>query len=189
MLKSCIFGVMRISLLLLFPFIAISMRAQEPFLVVEQHALYGEIEGVDMSGYIVNDVFVEFPNGNFLLTTLGAGWTNTMWKLSSDCNFFHASNTGYSSEQLLCANAGFNTLADVSSRWIIGATCNGTSDGVLYAMGGDANALNSWTTGNFISLNHVLFRLPTDPHTQLINNRIQIGRFTSCGNVCVDAGI
>jgi hypothetical protein len=88
-----------------------------------------------------------------------------------------------------CANAGLNTLAELSSRWMIGGACNGLNDGVLYSMGGDGTVLNNWGTGNFNSLNHVLFRIPTDPLTQTSNNRIQIGRFTTCGNVCVDAGI
>ncbi|MFN4886644.1 MAG: gliding motility-associated C-terminal domain-containing protein [Bacteroidota bacterium] len=180
---------MRNSLLLLLSIIVSHAWTQNPVLVVDQHALYGTVEGVDMTGYIIHDVFVEFPNSNYRLTTLGAGWANSLWKVTTDCNFFHASNSGYSSEQIPCASAGLNTLAELSSRWMIGGACNGLNDGVLYSMGGDGTVLNNWGTGNFNSLNHVLFRIPTDPLSQTSNNRIQIGRFTTCGNVCVDAGI
>ena len=180
---------MRNSLFLLLLLAVSQAWAQSPVLVVDQHALYGTVEGVDMTGYIIHDVYVEFPNNNYRLTTIGAGWANSLWKVTSDCNFFHASNFGYSSEQIPCASAGLNSLAELSSRWLIGGTCNGLNDGILYSMGGDENVLNNWNNGNFNSLNHVLFRIPTDALTQTTNNRIQIGRFTTCGNVCVDVGI
>ena len=55
---------MRNSLFLLLLLAVSQAWAQSPVLVVDQHALYGTVEGVDMTGYIIHDVYVEFPNNN-----------------------------------------------------------------------------------------------------------------------------
>ncbi|MFM7770264.1 MAG: hypothetical protein ACKO8Q_06865, partial [Bacteroidota bacterium] len=163
--------------------------SQSPILVVEQHALYGVVEGFDLTGYIVHDVFIQFPSNDFRVTAIGAGWNSNTWEVTSNCNFFQQSAGLFSSEESPCSIVNSSDLADYDSRWMIGANCNSNADGILYSMGGNTQQLTNWNNGNFSASNHVLFRLPTDQLNAVQNGRIQIGRFTTCGNICLTVGV
>jgi gliding motility-associated-like protein len=54
------------------------------------------------------------------------------------------------------------------------------------------NALNNWENGNTtLALSNTLFfRMPNDPSVLLSSgNKILVGRFTTCGNLCVKMGV
>lgn len=163
-------------------------------LVADYTAHYGTIEGIDLTGYVTYDVYVSFPNSNYRLTALGGGLQdnpNFTIQLSSDCNFFQHVNGSYFSEGINCADYSANPALEWDSRFALGSECNNTSSS-LYNVSSEMNALNNWENGSStLSLSNTLFfRMPNDGSVLLNSeNKILVGRFTTCGNLCVKLGV
>jgi len=163
-------------------------------LVADYTAHYGIIEGTDLTGYITYDVYVSFPNSNYRLTAIGGGLQsnpNFTVQLSSDCNFFQHANGSYFSEGISCSDYATNPALEWDSRFAIGSNCNNASEN-LYQVTSESNSLNAWEAGSSaLSLaNTLFFRMPNDGSVQLnAENKILVGRFTTCGNLCVQVGV
>jgi gliding motility-associated-like protein len=163
-------------------------------LVADYTAHYGIVEGTDLTGYVTYDVYISFPNSNYRLTALGGGLQNNPnfnVQLSSDCNFFQHVNGSYFSEGINCSDYAANPALEWDSRFAIGSSCNiaGTH---LYQVTSENNLLNAWEAGSStLSLSNTLFfRMPNDGSVQLNSeNKILVGRFTTCGNLCVKLGV
>lgn len=162
-------------------------------LVADYTAHYGIVEGTDFTGYVTYDVYVAFPNSNYRLTSIGGGLQadpNFTVQISSDCNFFQHINGSYFSEGINCADYSASPALEWDSRFALGSECNNTSSS-LYNVSSEMNALNNWENGSStISLSNTLFfRMPNDPSVQTnTENKILVGRFTTCGNLCVKLG-
>ena len=163
-------------------------------LVADYTANYGIVEGIDLTGYVTYDVYVSFPNSNYRLTALGGGLQNNLnfnVQLSSDCNFFQHVNGSYFSEGINCSDYAANPALEWDSRFAIGSSCNNSSEH-LYQVTSESNALNAWEAGSTaLSLSNTLFfRMPNDGSVLLNSeNKILVGRFTTCGNLCVKLGV
>jgi gliding motility-associated-like protein len=163
-------------------------------LVADYTAHYGIVEGTDLTGYVTYDVYVAFPNSNYRLTSIGGGLQadpNFTVQLSSDCDFFQHTNGSYFSEGINCADYAASPALEWDSRFALGSECNNTSSS-LYNVSSEMNALNNWENGNSsLSLsNTMFFRMPNDPSVLLgSGNKILVGRFTTCGNLCVKLGV
>ena len=163
-------------------------------LVADYTAHYGVVEGTDLTGYVTYDVYVSFPNSNYRLTAIGGGLQsnpNFTVQLSSDCNFFQHVNGSFFSEGINCVDYASNPALEWDSRFSIGTICNNGSDN-LYQVSSEGNSLNGWEAGSSaLSLSNTLFfRVPTDVSTQLNSeNKILVGRFTTCGNLCLKMGV
>ncbi|MDP4817404.1 MAG: hypothetical protein NWR69_00170, partial [Flavobacteriales bacterium] len=163
-------------------------------LVADYTAHYGIVEGIDLTGYVTYDVYVSFPNSNYRLTALGGGLQNNpnfTVQLSSDCNFFQHVNGSYFSEGINCSDYAANPALEWDSRFAIGSSCNNSSEH-LYLVTSESNALNAWEAGSTaLSLSNTLFfRMPNDGSVLLNSeNKILVGRFTTCGNLCVKLGV
>jgi gliding motility-associated-like protein len=163
-------------------------------LVADYTAHYGTVEGTDLSGYVTYDVYVSFPNSNYRLTAMGGGLQsnpNFTVELSSDCNFFQHGSGSYFSEEINCSDYAANPALEWDSRFAIGSNCNASSNH-LYQVTSENNSLNAWEAGSStLSLSNTLFfRLPNDGSVQLNSeNKILVGRFTTCGNLCVKLGV
>ena len=162
-------------------------------LVADYTAHYGIVEGTDLTGYVTYDVYVAFPNSNYRLTSIGGGLQadpNFTVQISSDCNFFQHINGSYFSEGINCADYSASPALEWDSRFALGSECNNTSTS-LYNVSSEMNALNNWENGSStLSLSNTLFfRMPNDPSVQTnTENKILVGRFTTCGNLCVKLG-
>ena len=162
-------------------------------LVADYTAHYGIVEGTDLTGYVTYDVYVAFPNSNYRLTSIGGGLQadpNFTVQISSDCNFFQHINGSYFSEGINCADYSASPALEWDSRFALGSECNNTSTS-LYNVSSEMNALNNWENGSStLSLSNTLFfRMPNDPSLQTnTENKILVGRFTTCGNLCVKLG-
>lgn len=162
-------------------------------LVADYTAHYGIVEGTDLTGYVTYDVYVAFPNSNYRLTSIGGGLQadpNFTVQISSDCNFFQHINGSYFSEGINCADYSASPALEWDSRFALGSECNNTSTS-LYNVSSEMNALNNWENGSStLSLSNTLFfRMPNDPSVQTnTENKILVGRFTMCGNLCVKLG-
>ncbi len=163
-------------------------------LVADYTAHYGIVGGTDLTGYVSYDVYVAFPNSNYRLTSIGGGLQadpNFTVQLSSDCDFFQHTNGSYFSEGINCADYAASPTLEWDSRFALGSECNNTSSS-LYNVSSEMNALNNWENGNSsLSLSNTLFfRMPNDPSVQTnTENKILVGRFTTCGNLCVKLGV
>ena len=163
-------------------------------LVADYTAHYGIVEGTDLTGYVTYDIYVSFPSSNYRLTALGGGLqsnSNFTVQFSSDCNFFQHVNGSYFSEGINCADYAASPALEWDSRFALGSECNNTSSS-LYNVSSEMNALNNWENGNSsVSLSNTLFfRMPNDPSVLLgSGNKILVGRFTTCGNLCVKLGV
>ena len=163
-------------------------------LVADYTAHYGIIEGTDLTGYVTYDVYVSFPTSNYRLTSLGGGLQsnpNFIVQLSSDCDFFQHVNGSYFSQGINCADYAASPALEWDSRFALGSECNNTSSS-LYNVSSEMNALNNWENGSStLSLSNTLFfRMPNDPSVLLSSgNKILVGRFTTCGNLCVKMGV
>ena len=163
-------------------------------LVADYNAHYGIVEGTDLTGYITYDVYVSFPTPNYRLTSLGGGLQsnpNFIVQISSDCDFFQHVNGSYFSQGINCADYAASPSLEWDSRFALGSECNNTSSS-LYNVSSEMNALNNWENGSStLSLSNTLFfRMPNDPSVLLgSGNKILIGRFTTCGNLCVKLGV
>ena len=162
-------------------------------LVADYTAHYGIVEGTDLTGYVTYDVYVAFPNSNYRLTSIGGGLQadpNFTVQISSDCNFFQHINGSYFYEGINCADYSASPALEWDSRFALGSECNNTSTS-LYNVSSEMNALNNWENGSStLSLSNTLFfRMPNDPSLQTnTENKILVGRFTTCGNLCVKLG-
>ena len=174
-------------------FYALASSAQVS-LVADYTAHYEIVEGTDLTGYITYDVYVSFPNSNYRLTALGGGLQNNSnftVQLSSDCNFFQHANGSYFSEGINCSDYPANPALEWDSRFAIGSSCNNSNEH-LYQVTSESNALNAWEAGGTgLSLSNTLFfRMPNDGSVLLNQeNKILVGRFTTCGNLCVKVGV
>ena len=163
-------------------------------LVSDYTAHYGIVDGADLTGYVTYDVYVSFPNSNYRLTALGGGLQinpNFTVQLSSDCNFFQHVNGSYFSEGINCSDYSTNPALEWDSRFAIGNSCNNASSH-LYQVTSENNAMNAWEAGSStLSLSNTLFfRMPNDGSVLLNSeNKILVGRFTTCGNLCVKLGV
>ena len=163
-------------------------------LVADYTAHYGIVEGTDLTGYVTYDIYVSFPSSNYRLTALGGGLqsnSNFTVQFSSDCNFFQHVNGSYFSEGINCADYAASPALEWDSRFALGSECNNTSSS-LYNVSSEMNALNNWENGSSsLSLSNTLFfRMPNDPSVLLgSGNEILVGRFTTCGNLCVKLGV
>ena len=178
---------------LLLALLACASNAQVS-LVADYTAHYGTVEGTDLSGYVTYDVYVSFPNSNYRLTAIGGGLQsdpNFTVQLSSDCNFFQHANGSFFSEGINCGDYASNPSLEWDSRYTVGSECNNTNSS-LYHVSSEVNALNNWENGSSsLSLSNTLFfRMPNDPSVLLNSeNKILVGRFTTCGNLCVRLGV
>jgi gliding motility-associated-like protein len=163
-------------------------------LTCDYTAHYGLTGTTDLSGYVTYDVYVSFPSSSYRLTALGGGLQsdpNFTVQVSSDCQFFQASNGSYFSEGISCSDYALNPALEWDSRFVLGADCN-NGNGSLYMVTSETAALNAWEGGaNSLNLSNTLFfRMPNDPSVLLsAENKIKIGRFTTCGNLCVKTGV
>ena len=163
-------------------------------LVADYTAHYGIIDGTDLTGYVTYDVYVSFPNSNYRLTSIGGGLQsnpNFTVQLSSDCDFFQHTNGSYFSGGINCADYASDPSLEWDSRFAVGSECNNASPS-LYHVSSEMNALNNWENGNTtLALSNTLFfRMPNDPSVLLSSgNKILVGRFTTCGNLCVKMGV
>jgi gliding motility-associated-like protein len=163
-------------------------------LVADYTAHYGIIDGTDLTGYVTYDVYVSFPNSNYRLTSIGGGLQsnpNFIVQISSDCDFFQHVNGSYFSQGINCADYAASPSLEWDSRFALGSECNNTSSS-LYNVSSEMNALNNWENGSStLSLSNTLFfRMPNDPSVLLSSgNKILVGRFTTCGNLCVKMGV
>ena len=178
---------------LLLALLACASNAQVS-LVADYTAHYGTVEGTDLSGYVTYDVYVSFPNSNYKLTAIGGGLQsdpNFTVQLSSDCNFFQHANGSFFSEGINCGDYASNPSLEWDSRFTVGSECN-DPNASLYHVSSEVNALNNWENGSsLLSLSNTLFfRMPNDPSVLLNSeNKILVGRFTTCGNLCVKLGV
>ena len=174
--------------------LATSASMAQVSLVADYTAHYGIVEGTDLTGYVTYDVYVSFPTPNYRLTAIGGGLQsnpNFTVQLSSDCNFFQHINGSYFSEGINCADYAASPALEWDSRFALGSECNNTSTS-LYNVSSEMNALNNWENGSStLSLSNTLFfRMPNDPSVQTnTENKILVGRFTTCGNLCVKLGV
>jgi len=179
--------------LFVFSLLCYSTNAQVS-LVADYTAHYGIVEGTNLTGYVTYDVYVSFPTSNYRLTALGAGLqsnSNFIVELSSDCNFFQHANGSFFSEGIVCNDYSVNPSLEWDSRFALGSECNNSSPS-LYNVSSEINALNNWENGgSTISLSNTLFfRMPNDPSVLLDSeNKILVGRFTTCGNLCMKIGV
>jgi gliding motility-associated-like protein len=163
-------------------------------LVADYTAHYGIVEGTDLTGYVTYDIYVSFPTSNYRLTALGGGLQsnpNFTVQVSSDCNFFQHVNGSYFSEGINCSDYSTSPALEWDSRFAIGSNCNNAS-AHLYQVSSENNALNAWEAGSSTLLltNTLFFRMPNDGSVQLNSeNKILVGRFTTCGNLCVKMGV
>ena len=163
-------------------------------LVADYTAHYGSVGGTDLTGYVTYDVYASFPTSNYRLTAVGGGLqnnTNFTVQISSDCNFFQHINGSYFSEGINCSDYSTNPALEWDSRIAIGSNCNNASEH-LYQVTSENNALNAWEAGSSaLSLsNSLFFRMPNDGSVLLNSeNKILVGRFTTCGNLCVKLGL
>lgn len=163
-------------------------------LVADYTAHYGIVEGTNLTGYVTYDIYVSFPNTNYRLTAVGGGLQSDpsfTVQLSSDCNFFQHVNGSYFSEGINCADYSTNPALEWDSRFAIGSNCNSLTN-PLYKVSSEDNFLNNWEFGSSaLSLSNTLFfRMPNDGSVQLNSeNKILVGRFTTCGNLCVKLGV
>jgi len=173
--------------------LATSASMAQVSLVADYTAHYGIVEGTDLTGYVTYDVYVAFPNTNYRLTSIGGGLQadpNFTVQISSDCNFFQHITGSYFSEGINCADYAASPALEWDSRFALGSECNNTSTS-LYNVSSEMNALNNWENGSStLSLSNTLFfRMPNDPSVQTnTENKILVGRFTTCGNLCVKLG-
>lgn len=163
-------------------------------LVADYTAHYGYVGGVDLSGYVTYDIYVSFPTSNYRLTSIGGGLQNNpnfTVQLSSDCNFFQDVSGSYYSEGINCSDYVTNPALEWDSRFAIGSNCNSSNEH-LYAVTSENNSLSAWEEGSssLILSNTLFFRMPNDGSVLLnSDNAILVGRFTTCGNLCVKLGV
>ncbi|MFM2317171.1 MAG: hypothetical protein RLZZ155_1503, partial [Bacteroidota bacterium] len=163
-------------------------------LLADYTAHYGIVGGEDLSGYVTYDVYLSFPTSTYRLTAIGGGLQanpNFTVQLSSDCNFFQHANGSYFSEGISCSDYASNPSLEWDSRFAVGSECNNSSPS-LYQVSSEMNALNNWENGSSaLALSNTLFfRMPNDPSVLLDGeNKILVGRFTTCGNLCVKLGV
>ena len=163
-------------------------------LTCDYTAHYGFSGTTDLSGYVTYDVYVSFSSSSYRLTALGGGLqsdANFTVEISSDCQFFQASDGSYFSEGISCSDYALNPALEWDSRFVLGSDCNNNS-GSLYKVTSETAALSAWEGGsNSLNLSNTLFfRMPNDPSVLLsAENKIKIGRFTTCGNLCVKTGV
>ncbi|MFM1773072.1 MAG: hypothetical protein RLZZ71_2214 [Bacteroidota bacterium] len=163
-------------------------------LTCDYTAHYGLTGTTDLSGYVTYDVYVSFSSSSYRLTALGGGLQsdpNFTVQVSSDCQFFQVSNGSYFSEGISCSDYTLNPALEWDSRFVLGADCN-DGNGSLYKVTSETTTLSAWEGGsNSINLSNTLFfRMPNDPSVLLsAENKIKIGRFTTCGNLCVKTGV
>lgn len=163
-------------------------------LLCDYTAHYGTIGSVDFTGYVTYDVYVSFPTSNYRLTAIGGGLQsdpNFTVQVTSDCNFYQHVNGSYFSQGINCADYNSNPSLEWDSRFAIGDDCN-SANGSLYKVSSENSALSAWEAGsNSMNLSNTLFfRMPNDPSVLLDSeNKIKVGRFTTCGNVCVKMGV
>ena len=163
-------------------------------IIADYTAHYGIVEGTDLTGYVTYDVYVSFPNSNYRLTAVGGGLQsnpNFTVQLSSDCNFFQHVSGSFFSEGINCSDYTINPSLEWDSRFAIGSSCNNAS-GHLFQVTSESTALNAWDAGSSaLSLSNTLFfRMPNDGAVLLNSeNKILVGRFTTCGNLCVKLGV
>jgi|GEM_PF-1657602 len=173
-------------------------------LVVEYTPHYGNVEGIDLTGYVSYDVYLQFPsNTNTKVTAIGGGSNidpNFTFSISTDCNFFQYDGGAATSEGIDCAQAAIHPALEFDSRIMLGSTCNG-AELPLYMVSSESAAMQAWeatgTPGNMfdgttsLNLSNTLwFRVPSDSPVSLDGlNRVRIGRFTTCGNLCVKTGV
>ena len=203
MKKACFHNAKMLLLLLIAGCVSSRLLAQAS-VVVEYNPLYGVIEGVDLTGYVAYDVYLQFPtNTNTKVTAIGGGSLidpNFTFSVSTDCNFFQYDNGAATSEGIDCSQIAVHPLLDWDSRITLGSYCNG-SELPLYAVSSESAAIAAWEAtavpGNMfdgstaLNLSNTLwFRVPTDFPVGLDGeNKIHIGRFTTCGNLCVKTGV
>jgi gliding motility-associated-like protein len=178
---------------LLLALLAFASNAQVS-LIADYTAHYGIVEGTNLTGYVTYDVYVSFPTSNYRLTSIGGGLQsnqNFAVQLSSDCDFFQHVNGSYFSEGINCSDYAANPALEWDSRFAIGSSCNNAGTH-LYQVTTENNLLNAWEAGSStLSLSNTLFfRMPNDGAVQLNSeNKILVGRFTTCGNLCVKVGV
>jgi gliding motility-associated-like protein len=181
--------------------------AQAPVPTVEYTVHYGDYgDGQDLTGYVTYDVYLEFAASavNPKLTTvfsaqpdLGAEYVITV---DAPCGLFQHDQGGETVEGAQCFVLPFFQSLEYDSFWTIGNSCKANTDQQLFTVTTDQPALDAWENtvpaGNFFDGppnlnigNTAFFRLPTDPLSNPVNGRILIGRFTSCGDVCINYAI
>ena len=163
-------------------------------LIADYTAHYGIVEGTDLTGYVTYDVYVSFQTSNYRLTSIGGGVQsnpNFTVQFSTDCDFFQHTNGSYFSEGINCSDYSTNPALEWDSRFSIGSSCNNASEH-LYQVTSENSSLDLWEAGSStLSLSNTLFfRMPNDGSVMLNSeNKILVGRFTTCGNLCVKLGV
>lgn len=182
--------------------------AQAPTPVVEYTVHYGDYgDGEDLTGYVTYDVFLQFPPTavNPKLTTVFAATPDLgpeyVIFVDGPCGTFQHDQGGPTVEDISCFVLPFFPSLQYDSYFTIGNACKGATDQPLYLVTTDQPALDGWENtivpGDFFDgaqamtlLNTAFFRLPADPLTNPgPDGRIRIGRFTSCGEVCLQYAI
>jgi gliding motility-associated-like protein len=183
--------------------------SQAPVPEVEYIAHYGSYaDGVDLTGYVTYRVYVRFADTdiNPALSTIfasvpDAGPENII-EITTDCgNFFQHDNGGPTVEPVNCALLNLIPSLRFDTFFTIGNLCKAAGNGALNTIGSEAPLLAAWENDNSDGLyfdgpnsillsNTAFFRLPPDP---LIfpdaQNRVLIGQFTTCGNLCMTYSI
>lgn len=191
----------------LFLLASVGMSAQAPVPVVEYTVHYGDYgDGQDLTGYVTYDVYLEFAAAavNPKLTAVFSAEPDLgpeyVIQINAPCGLFQHDQGGPTVEPLQCFILPFFPSLEWDSFWTIGNDCKSGTDGQLFTVTDEQPAIDAWEgtvpPGNFFNgpanatfLNTAFFRLPNDPLTNPVNDRVLIGRFTSCGDVCLTYGI
>jgi len=203
MIKFC----ERIGVLILF-FMPLAVLAQPPVPVVEYTVHYGDYgDGEDLTGYVTYDVYLEFSalNPNPKLTTIYSAVPDLgpqyILTVDAPCGLFQHDQGGPSVEDVACFILPFFPSIEFDSFFTIGNACKANADQPLFTVTTDQPAIAAWENtvvpGNYfdggasMTLNNTaFFRLPSDPLTNPdASNRVLIGRFTTCGDICLNYAI
>ena len=157
--------------------------AQDPVPGVEYTVHYGDYgDGVDLTGYVTYDVYLEFDpaNPNPALTTIYAAVPDLgpsyIIDVEAECGTFQHDQGGNTVESIQCSILSFFPSLQWDSFFTIGSVCKNAGDGNLLQVTTDQVAIAAWENtvvpGNYfdggssmILNNTAIFRLPGDPLT------------------------
>jgi len=195
-------------LLFVFHLLPVCMMAQAPTPVVEYTVHYGDYgDGEDLTGYVTYDVFLEFPSSapSPKLTTVFAAVPDLgpqyVIHVDAPCGTFQHDQGGPSVEDISCLLFPIFPSLQYDCFFTIGNACKSGADQPLFVITTDQLALAGWENtavpGDYFDgapaltlYNTAFSRLPTDPLTNPgPDGRIRIGRFTSCGELCLQYAI
>jgi len=183
---------------------------QAPTPVVEYIAHYGNYgDGQDLTGYVTYRVYLQFSAtavnpalGSIYAAVADIGPTSII-NVNTDCgNFFQHDFGGPTVEPINCALLNVYPSLRYDSFFTVGNLCKAPGNAALNTITLDLPLLQAWENdnndGNYFDgpnamtlSNTAFFHLPVNDVLNIpdANDRVLIGQFTTCGNLCMTYSI